>query len=56
MAGAFLEAPAATAQRLVRAKVKIKAAAIPFEVPERHNWQERLSFVVERMGRRRGAL
>jgi len=40
----------------VRAKVKIKAAAIPFEVPERHNWQERLSFVVERMGRRRGAL
>ncbi|TLD72515.1 RNA polymerase subunit sigma-70 [Phragmitibacter flavus] len=47
IASAFLVAPAAMAQRLVRAKAKIKAAAIPFEVPERRDWEERFSFVLD---------
>lgn len=47
IASAFLIAPAAMAQRLVRAKAKIKAAAIPFELPERSQWEERLSFVLD---------
>lgn len=47
IASAFLVAPAAMAQRLVRAKAKIKAAAIPFEVPERCHWDERFSFVLD---------
>jgi len=47
IASAFLVAPAAMAQRLVRAKAKIKAAAIPFEVPERWRWDERFSFVLD---------
>jgi RNA polymerase sigma-70 factor, ECF subfamily len=47
IASAFLVAPTAMAQRLVRAKAKIKAAAIPFELPERHHWEERLSFVID---------
>lgn len=47
IASAFLVAPAAMAQRLVRAKAKIKAAAIPFDVPERFAWDERFSFVLD---------
>lgn len=47
IASTFLVASAAMAQRLVRAKAKTKAAAIPFEVPERHHWNERFSFVLD---------
>jgi RNA polymerase sigma-70 factor (ECF subfamily) len=47
IASDFLVAPAAMAQRLVRAKAKIKAAAIPFEVPERCDWDERFCFVLD---------
>ena len=47
IASAFLVAPAAMAQRLVRVKAKIKAAGIPFEVPERSQWEERLGFVLD---------
>jgi RNA polymerase sigma-70 factor (ECF subfamily) len=34
-------------QRLVRAKGKIRDAAIPFRVPEPPEWQERVSFVLD---------
>jgi RNA polymerase sigma-70 factor (ECF subfamily) len=47
IASAFLVSPAAMSQRLVRAKNKIRAAAIPFCVPERPEWDERLSFVLD---------
>ena len=33
-------------QRLSRAKAKISASGIPFAVPERHDWDERLSSVL----------
>jgi RNA polymerase sigma-70 factor, ECF subfamily len=47
IASAFLVSPAAMSQRLVRAKNKIRDAAIPFRVPEPPEWEERASFVLD---------
>jgi RNA polymerase sigma-70 factor (ECF subfamily) len=47
IASAFLVSPAAMGQRLVRAKNKIRSAAIPFCVPDRPEWAERVSFVLD---------
>jgi RNA polymerase sigma-70 factor (ECF subfamily) len=47
IASAFLVSPAAMGKRLVRAKTKIRDAAIPFRVPDPPEWAERLSFVLD---------
>jgi RNA polymerase sigma-70 factor (ECF subfamily) len=47
IASAFLVSPAAMAQRLVRAKARIREARIPFRVPEKPEWEQRISFVLD---------
>lgn len=46
IARAFLASPATIAQRIVRAKAKIKAAGIPYQVPSRGDLPDRLETVL----------
>ena len=46
IARAFLTSPATVAQRIVRAKSKIKGAGIPYHVPSREDLPERLDTVL----------
>ncbi|RYY74978.1 MAG: RNA polymerase sigma factor [Gammaproteobacteria bacterium] len=47
IARAFLATPSTIAQRIVRAKNKIREAAIPYEVPAQHELSERLNSVLK---------
>lgn len=46
IASAFLVSPEAMGRRLSRAKQKIREAGIPFAIPEREAWNERLDAVL----------
>lgn len=46
IARAFLDTEATMGQRLSRAKTKIGAAGIPYRVPDRSNWDDRLASVL----------
>lgn len=47
IAGMFLTSPASMSQRLVRAKTKIRDARIPFRIPDRPEWNERVGVVLD---------
>ncbi len=47
IASAFLKAPSTLAQRIVRAKARIRDAKIPYQVPEREDLPQRLDTVLQ---------